>query len=185
MEKTRRRLTAAIIQASLQITGAKKTKTDDSYLMDPYSAQEMQEAFSLFDKNGDGKICANELKSVMRALGQNPSEKNITEMMAKVDKDNNGSVDYDEYCELIRGFCKPPETVEIELREAFRHFDKDRNGSLDAKELKGALMSLGDPLAEEDINELLSMMDADKNGKIDVEEFTKFLCEPAVIKKSS
>ncbi|KAK3584644.1 hypothetical protein CHS0354_003931 [Potamilus streckersoni] len=157
---------------------------DDSNLMDPYTAKEMQEAFSLFDKNGDGKICTNELKSVMRALGQNPTEKNLADMMTRIDKDNSGFVDYNEYCDLIKAFSKPIKVLEVELREAFRFFDKDRNGSLDAKELRKALLSLGDPLGEEDLHELFALMDLDKNGKVDVDEFTKFLCEPVLIKKN-
>ena len=35
---------------------------------------ELKEAFSLFDRDGDGTISAKELGTVMRSLGQNPSE---------------------------------------------------------------------------------------------------------------
>jgi len=36
--------------------------------------EEFKEAFSLFDKDGDGHITTKELGTVMRSLGQNPSE---------------------------------------------------------------------------------------------------------------
>ncbi|KAK3584645.1 hypothetical protein CHS0354_003932 [Potamilus streckersoni] len=81
-----------------------------------------------------------------------------------------GFVEYNEYCDLIKEFSKPLETIEIELREAFRYFDKDGNGILDVKELKLALMSLGNPLAEEEVKELIALMDFDENGKVDIED---------------
>ena len=34
---------------------------------------EFKEAFSLFDKDGDGTITAKELGTVMRSMGKNPS----------------------------------------------------------------------------------------------------------------
>ena len=36
--------------------------------------QEFKEAFSLFDKDGDGTITTKELQTVMRSLGQNPTD---------------------------------------------------------------------------------------------------------------
>lgn len=35
---------------------------------------QLQEAFSLFDKDGNGSIPANQLGTVMRSIGQGPTE---------------------------------------------------------------------------------------------------------------
>ena len=48
---------------------------------------EFKEAFSLFDKNGDGTISSKELGIVMRAIGQNPTEAELTDMINEVDAD--------------------------------------------------------------------------------------------------
>ena len=48
---------------------------------------EFKEAFALFDKDGDGTITTKELGTVMRSLGQNPTEADLREMINEVDAD--------------------------------------------------------------------------------------------------
>jgi len=48
---------------------------------------EFREAFSLFDKNSDGTISSAELGTVMRSLGQNPTENELQDMINEIDVD--------------------------------------------------------------------------------------------------
>lgn len=43
-----------------------------------------KEAFTIFDKDGDGVITSKELGTVMRALGQNPTEAELQDMINEV-----------------------------------------------------------------------------------------------------
>lgn len=54
---------------------------------------EFKEAFSLFDKDGDGTITTKELGTVMRSLGQNPTEAELQDMINEVDADGRYIID--------------------------------------------------------------------------------------------
>ena len=49
---------------------------------------EFKEAFDLFDKDGNGVITTQELGTVMRSLGQNPTEGELQDMIHEVDVDS-------------------------------------------------------------------------------------------------
>ena len=62
---------------------------------------EFKEAFSLFDKDGDGSITTKELGTVMRSLGQNPTEAELQDMINEVDADGNGDIDFSEFLTMM------------------------------------------------------------------------------------
>ena len=90
---------------------------------------EFKEAFALFDKDGDGTITTKELGTVMRSLGQNPTEAELQDMINEVDADGNGTIDFPEFLNLMARKMKDTDSEE-ELKEAFKVFDKDGNGYL-------------------------------------------------------
>lgn len=59
-------------------------------LKNTFLFSEFKEAFSLFDKDGDGTITTKELGTVMRSLGQNPTEAELQDMINEVDADGKG-----------------------------------------------------------------------------------------------
>lgn len=52
-----------------------------------FTAVDIKEAFLVFDKDGDGTVSTEELGEVMRSMGQNPTEKELMDMIAEVDVD--------------------------------------------------------------------------------------------------
>lgn len=51
------------------------------------NVSELKGAFDLFDRDGDGTISSKELGTVMRSLGQNPTESELQKMINEVDVD--------------------------------------------------------------------------------------------------
>ena len=51
----------------------------------------------MFDKDRDGSITTKELGTVMRNLGQNPTDNELKEMINEVDLDGNGTIDFKEF----------------------------------------------------------------------------------------
>jgi len=136
---------------------------------------EFREAFAMFDKDGDGSISVSELGTVMRSLGQNPTDHELSEMIREADDDNNGSVDFDEFL-LLMSRKMTQLDVDQELLEAFSVFDKDGNGFIDQEELTNVLASLGEELDEDQVKEMMKQADKDGDGLVSFEEFKDIMC---------
>ena len=115
---------------------------------------EFKEAFQIFDKDGDGAITTKELGTVMRSLGQIPSEETLKMMIQEVDKDGSGTIDFKEFLGLMEKKLRENDT-EDELIDAFRVFDRDGNGLISAQELRFVMTTAGEKLQEEEIDELI------------------------------
>ncbi|KAH8313449.1 hypothetical protein KR067_005961, partial [Drosophila pandora] len=131
---------------------------------------EFKEAFIQFDKDGTGKISTRELGAVMRALGQNPTESELQDMIAEIDNDPNGQIDFNEFCSMMAKQMRETDTEE-EMREAFKIFDRDCDGFISPAELRFVMINLGEKVTDEEIDEMIREADFDGDGMINYEEF--------------
>ncbi|XP_052767660.1 calmodulin-like [Mya arenaria] len=135
---------------------------------------EFKEAFSLFDKNGDGTISSKELGIVMRSLGQNPTEAELQDMINEVDADGNGTIDFPEFLTMMSRKLNDMDGEE-ELREAFKTFDRDGNGYISAAELRHVMTNLGEKLTDEEVDEMIREADIDGDGQVNYDEFVTMM----------
>eukprot|EP00753_Platysulcus_tardus_P018317 PLAT6820.4.p4 GENE.PLAT6820.4~~PLAT6820.4.p4 ORF type:complete len:150 (-),score=77.49 PLAT6820.4:177-626(-) len=131
---------------------------------------EFKEAFSLFDKDGDGTITTNELGTVMRSLGQNPTEAELQDMINEVDADGNGTIDFPEFLTMMARKMKDTDSEE-EILEAFKVFDKDGDGYISAAELRHVMTSLGEKLSDEEVDDMIREAGVDDAGRVNYKTF--------------
>merc|ERR1739838_438104 len=122
---------------------------------------EFREAFQLFDRSGDERIKMGQAGDVFRALGQNPTNKDVLKVLNNPTPEELTSKQLD------------PGSYE-DFVEGLRVFDKEGNGTVNSAELRHVLGTLGEKLTEEEIDQLLQGHE-DNNGQINYEEFIKVI----------
>ncbi|KAK2541158.1 hypothetical protein Q9233_000804 [Columba guinea] len=127
---------------------------------------EFKEAFSLFDKDGDGTITTKELGTVMRSLGQNPTEAELQDMINEVDAD------------AFPGMFRQPMLVLIAVLMSVvssKAKSADGNGYISAAELRHVMTNLGEKLTDEEVDEMIREADIDGDGQVNYEEFVQMM----------
>lgn len=65
--------------------------------------KELKEAFRLYDKEGNGFIPTSCLKEILRELDDQLSNADLDGMIQEIDSDGSGTVDFDEFMEMMTG----------------------------------------------------------------------------------
>ncbi|XP_050316116.1 troponin C-like [Anthonomus grandis grandis] len=65
--------------------------------------KELKEAFRLYDKEGNGYIPTSSLREILAALDDQLTPDQLNEMIAEIDSDSSGTVDFDEFMEMMTG----------------------------------------------------------------------------------
>jgi calmodulin len=65
--------------------------------------QQLRETFDLYDVDGSGGLDQEEIKQLMATLGHDLTDEEVSDMIAEVDEDGNGDIDYDEFVSMFKG----------------------------------------------------------------------------------
>merc|ERR1711924_561646 len=115
--------------------------------------------FNLFDKKRTGAIPIGDMGTVLRSLGQNPTEAELQALMDEVDADKSGTIDFEEFVNMMSRTNKSNEQMEDEIKTAFLTFDADGSGFITKEELIETLTTMGDPVDEETIVGMIAEAD--------------------------
>eukprot|EP01083_Nonionella_stella_P167074 560571_1 len=74
----------------------------------PADANQVIEAFKIFDPDGTGKISSNEMRTVMTNLGEKLTNEEVNAMLKEADPNNTGQIDY---AEFVHGMAK--QTIKV------------------------------------------------------------------------
>ncbi|KAL1815105.1 hypothetical protein DCAR_0519334 [Daucus carota subsp. sativus] len=135
-------------------------------------ADELRKVFEMFDHNGDGRITKQELNESLEKMGIFIPDQELTQMIEKIDVNNDGCVDIDEFGDLYQNIMNTREEEE-DMKEAFSVFDQNGDGFITVDELKSVLASLGlkQGRTEEDCKTMIMKVDVDGDGRVNFNEF--------------
>lgn len=130
----------------------------------------------MFDRNGDGQITKKELNDSLENLGIFIPDKDLTQMIEKIDVNNDGYVDIDEFGELYQSIMNEKDEEE-DMREAFNVFDQNGDGFITVEELRSVLASLGlkQGRTVEDCKKMIMKVDVDGDGMVNYKEFKQMM----------
>ncbi|KAK4585382.1 hypothetical protein RGQ29_022872 [Quercus rubra] len=88
------------LNSSTTTTTATNSNTNSGSLDTSTQMAELEQVFKKFDVNGNGKISASELGSIMGSLGHPATEEELEKMIVEVDANGDGFIDLNEFVEL-------------------------------------------------------------------------------------
>ncbi|RXH78853.1 hypothetical protein DVH24_002371 [Malus domestica] len=141
--------------------------------MDP---DELRRVFQMFDRNGDGRITKHELNDSLENLGIFIADKELFNMIKKIDVNGDGCVDIDEFGELYQSIMDERDEEE-DMKEAFNVFDQNGDGFITVDELRSVLSSLGLKQGRtiEECKRMIMKVDMDGDGRVNYKEFKQML----------
>jgi len=149
-----------------------ETKRVNSMAGTELAGTELEEAFKLFDADGDGLVTTTELRSLIKKVGGSMTEGEARCLIRQADKDGNEKIDFSEFSKLwvaIRGEGEE----EQEIREEFLKLDTDQSGFITKEEMLAVLIGCehfnGDKMGE--AQKCVAELDVDEDGRVSYPEF--------------
>lgn len=138
---------------------------------------ELQEVFTLFDRDSNGTVDARDVVSVFELLGMSDESEAVARQMVKeVDVSNKGYIVFDDFFNWMAfhdGGAK--ESTEEINKFIFKIIDRDGSGEISVEELRHTLASLGEVMSEADVLHIVKEADHDGSGTISLHEFSLLL----------
>ncbi|XP_021676701.2 probable calcium-binding protein CML15 [Hevea brasiliensis] len=142
---------------------------------------QLKDIFARFDMDSDGSLTILELAALLRSLGLKPSGDQIHVLLANMDSNGNGFIEFDELVKAILPDMNEDMFVNQEqLLDVFQMFDRDGNGYISAAELAGSMAKMGQPLTYTELTEMIKEADTDGDGVISFNEFTSVMAKSAM-----
>lgn len=146
-------------------------------IFDHLTTHEIRDLKTVFDAfaNKKGHISAHNIKKAFRALGFKMTAEQAAAMVADIDLDRSGTIDFDEFLQFIIDKQGTARDVQVEISQGFRMFDYDGTGHLTLENLKRACKDAGVKFTDLELREMIEEADRNGDNMVDLEEFTSIM----------
>ena len=137
----------------------------------PNVIETVKDTFNHFDSDLSGSLSRDEIRNALSSMGIHLKEDEMTELMREADADDSGTLEFEEFLEIVlKNLGNNADPLES-LIHAFDTFDTDKDGLISAFELQSILAHHGEKLTLEEIDQLIASYDCDRDGKLSWDEF--------------
>jgi len=135
-----------------------------------------RKAFDIYDRKSEKLISEKDLITALRAVGNNPSEKDVVFILESLPspKEDGGEkkIDFDTFMNLANRYSHEVDVTVTEIQSIFNLFDKENTGKIHITLLGQILMNLGDKMSEEDFENMVKeIIEVDEQGNVFYVEF--------------
>ena len=137
--------------------------------------EQVRNEFVDIDKDADGRVTREELKAYFIEQNEIRTDTQIDYMMKIMDLDNNGTIEFPEFLEMVSFFKYKKQPYEAQIKHMFKALDKNQDGFLCVDEIKHLWNIFTndnfDLPSEEEVEDIVRSLDVNGDGKVDYNEF--------------
>ena len=119
-----------------------------------------------------------ELKEAINSLGIEAKAEAVWHMIAEIDKDGSGQLEFDEFFSMMTTRPSENESRE-EIHKVFVTFDSGRTGYIALKDLRKVAKDLGELQDDNTLQEMIERADFDLDNLVSEEEFYNLMTKKA------
>ena len=148
----------------------------------------IQKEFAGLDKDGDGDVTVEELRSILQAmrLKLKITDFQINKVISQLDKDGDGTIDTGELMEALKKFDTDGVIYKAlhyrsTIRQDFQKYDEDGSGFISKDELVAIIKDrTGIDIPQKHIERLMKDSDENDDNQINYEEFVTLMSKSSM-----
>merc|ERR1712227_269834 len=98
----------------------------------------------------------------------------IKKMVSDVDNDGNGTIEFNEFLQMMTGKMGEKDTRE-DIEKVFKLFDDDSTNKISFRNLARVAEELGENIDDEELQDMINQADRDGDGEINIDEFYRIM----------
>ena len=143
-----------------------------------HQLREYEDAFNMYDKMNKGCITQQDLSQIVRELGYNPTESELSNIFWTVDGDGDNKINFTEFLSVIKKLGEIIDKDGSEYMDAFHAFDREGRGFVPSAWVRDAVIDMMEHRSEAEMQDVLRTFNLHVDRKVGFSEFKSMLHAP-------